>query len=140
MTGKNEAADFTFDGSNMFEPLLLADPSFRREWDKFQDEWRNETEEPLYLALSELALHLIHNLELGETDRFGDIFDVVERWIVEGNRYVREAAIVGLLEDLQNANLHRSTQPDHVKPWLRPQSAIWWTKLNAFWSDGTPSV
>ncbi|MER9545565.1 hypothetical protein NKI72_26530 [Mesorhizobium sp. M0437] len=140
MTGENEAADFAFDGSNMFEPLMAADPSFRGQWDRFHDEWRDEAEEPLYLALSELALHLIHHLEAGKTDRFSDIFDVVERWIVEGNRHVREAAIVGLLEDLQNPSLHRSTHPDHFKPWLRPQSAFWWAKLYAFWSDGTPLV
>ena len=136
MPDKDEVPDFTFDGLNMLEAMRLVDPSFSAESDKFPD----EREEPLYLALSELALHLIRNLEAGHTDRFNAIFDVVERWIIEGSSNVREAAIVGLLEDLQNKNLHRTTSPDDFKSWLRPQSAIWWTKLDAFWTDGTPLV
>ncbi len=138
MTEKNEATDFTFDRSNMFERLMQADPSFRGEWEKFQDEWRNDEEAPLYLALSELARHLIRNLEVGNTSRFGEVFGIVERWIVDGNGYVREAAIVGLLEDLQNKSLHHKTNPDDFKPWLEPQSTIWWTKVDAFWENGKP--
>jgi hypothetical protein len=138
VTEKNEATDFTFDRSNMFERLMQADPSFRGEWEKFQDEWRNDEEAPLYLALSELARHLIRNLEVGNTSRFGEVFGIVERWIVDGNGYVREAAIVGLLEDLQNKSLHHKTNPDDFKPWLEPQSTIWWTKVDAFWENGKP--
>ena len=138
MTDKNEPTDFTFDRSNMLERLLQVDPSFHGAWEKFREGWRDGGEQPLYLALSELALHLIRNLEAGETDRFGGIFGVVERWIIEGNPYVRDAAIVGLLEDLQNKSLHHTTNPDDFKRWLQPQSSIWWTKVDAFWADGRP--
>ncbi|QKD02990.1 DUF7674 family protein [Mesorhizobium loti] len=138
MTDENESTVFTFNRSNMFGRLLQLDPSFHSEWERFQDKWGNADEAPLYLALSELALHLIRNLHAGETDRFGEIFGVVEGWIIEGDDYVREAAIVGLLEDLQNTSLHRTTSPDDFKQWLQPQSTIWWTKVDAFWTAGTP--
>ncbi len=136
MPYKDNVPDFTFDGANMLEAMRLVDPSFPSQSDKFPD----EREEPLYFALSELALHLIRNLEAGDTNRFNAIFDVVERWIVEGNSNVREAAIVGLLEDLQNKNLHHTTSPKNFKSWLRPQSGVWWAKLDAFWTNGTPLV
>ncbi|MEZ2329958.1 hypothetical protein AB6802_09555 [Mesorhizobium sp. RCC_202] len=122
----------------MFEPLLQAEPSFRAQWERFRQEWSGEESPPLYLALSQLAEHLIARLSAGDTGRFDGVFDVVERWIVEGDNHVREAAVVGLLEDLQNSNLHRATRPEDFLPWLRPQSAIWWAKVDTFWAEGRP--
>jgi hypothetical protein len=86
--------------------------------------------------LADLAHHLIGQLEAGATNRFEAVFDVVERWHVEGDDYVREAATVGLLEDLQNASLHTATSPDDFVPWLRPETRRWWQKVDAFWSEG----
>lgn len=132
------ALSFEFDRSNMFEPLLQADPSFRGKWEKFQEEHRSDDKLPLYLALSELACHLIQDLETGNTHRFGAVFDVVERWHINGDRYVKEAATVGLLEDLQNGNLHRKTRSDDFLPWLQPETLTWWTKVHEFWATGKP--
>ncbi|MER8369978.1 hypothetical protein [Mesorhizobium sp. M0306] len=73
--------------------------------------------------MSKLALHLIHNLEVGETDRFSDIFDLVERWNVEGNRHVREAATG--CSKICRTRACIAAHPDDLRPWLRPQSAIW---------------
>jgi len=53
-----------------------------------------------------------------------------------GNSYVAEAATVGLLEDLQNVNLHKETEPEQFRPWLLPESAKWWDKLYGFWERG----
>ena len=121
----------------MMVPMLDACHSFRAPWEEFLAEWRDEKNElPLYIALSELARHLIAMLERGETGSFGKIFDVVERWHTEGDGYVREAATVGLLEDLQNTNLHSKTEPEQFRPFLRPESLRWWDKLCRFWEKG----
>lgn len=66
------------------------------------------------------------------------VFDAVERWLLSGDHYVRVAATVGLLEDLQNGNLYKLTQilPSHFELWLRPLSKIQWDKVDAFWSRG----
>lgn len=133
MSEDARAMSFEFDRSNMFEPLLRADPSFRGKWEAFREEWRSEAELPLFLALSELARHLIRGLEAGNTDRFYAVFDVVERWHVSGDPYVKEAATIGLLEDLQNQNLHQKTRPDDFFPWMQPKTLVWWTKVYEFW-------
>lgn len=125
------------DRAHMFDALLAADPSFAPLWEAFLGEWKDEKELPLYLALSELAHHLVLRLEAGDTEGFGAVFDVVERWHVEGDAYVKEAATIGLLEDLQNLNKYTSATPEDVLPWLRPQSRRWWDKVEAFWRDGT---
>ncbi len=126
----------------MFEPLLRADPAFLATWQAFQDEWcHDEKETPQYLALGDLARYLIVQLEAGKTECFDAIFDVVEAWHVKGDSYVREAATVGLIEDLQNENLYKAAKtakPEDFKRWLRPVSARYWAHVEAFWTTGKP--
>ena len=123
----------------MFVPLLEADPSFSDKWRAFVEEWPDEQDDlPQYLALSDVARHLIRRLEASDVANFDAVFDVVERWHVEGDAYVREAASLGLLEDLQNGYLHETTQPSDFEKWLRPTSRIWWDKLIAYWEQGAP--
>jgi len=82
----------------MFEPLLVADPSFQPRWTEFTTEWSDEPDLPLYLALGSLAEHILARLKVADTGGFEDIFAVVERWHTEGDAYVSEAASIGLLE------------------------------------------
>lgn len=131
--------DGVITAETMFESLLAADPSFRDTFVAVLEEYRDEDSPMRYLALADLARHLISQLERGETFRFDAVFDVVERWHIEGDSYVREAATVGLLEDLQNTNLHKgATNPDQFIPWLRPVSLDWWRKVDEFWTNGIP--
>ena len=120
----------------MFEPLLEADPGFAPAYAAFLDDYRDEADLPEYLALADLARHLIARLERGDTAGFDAVFDVVERWHIDGDDYVREAASIGLLEDLQNEHLHRSTRPGDFVPWLSPESRKWWSFVERYWSEG----
>jgi hypothetical protein len=120
----------------MFEPMLVADPSFTPAWNAFVEEYSDAPELPHYLALADLARHLIGQLARGDTARFPAVFAVVEQWHLHGDPYVREAATVGLLEDLQNGNLHSVTRPEEFLPWLSPVNRRWWDKVERFWSHG----
>lgn len=120
-------------------PLLLrVCPSFEGKWREFLDDWRDEPDPPLYVALSDLARHLINMLARNETASFPQIFAVVERWHLEGDSYVSEAATVGLLESLQNTALHDGTTSEQFRQYLKPASIKWWDKLHAFWERGVP--
>jgi hypothetical protein len=122
---------------DMMGVLLAACPSFTPEWEAFVDEWKDEAGDlPLYLALSSFARHIIGMLERNEVGDFPAIFQAVERLHVEGDSYVQETATVGLLEDLQNLNLHRTTQPEQFRPYLGPQSRQGWDDLYRFWKGG----
>jgi hypothetical protein len=123
---------------DMMGALLDACPSFAPQWEAFQHEWREEADNlPLYLVLAELARHLIGMLERCDTAGLPAVFAAVERLHVEGEHYVREAATVGLLEALQNLNLHKNTtEPEQFRPYLGPESARWWDKLDRFWQQG----
>jgi hypothetical protein len=122
----------------MVQPMLAACPSFIPTWREFIAEWKDDRAgPPLYVALGDLARHLVELLQQGKTEQFDAIFDVVERWHREGEHYVREAATVGLLEGIQNAAEYRGVDPSVFEPWLRPESKRWWDKLNLFWGEGT---
>jgi len=123
--------------SEMMAVLLEACPMFATQWNAFIDQWSDEGDElPLYISLGDFARHLIGMLEREETQRFPAIFSTVERLHVEGDSYVKEAATVGLLESLQNENLHKTTHPEQICQYLGPESTRWWNKLNRFWQNG----
>jgi hypothetical protein len=131
----------------MLAPMLEVCPSFEPKYREFLSEWEGEGQLPEYLVLFDLARHLIAMLERGETQAFDAIFDVVERWHIEGDAYVREAASVGLLEDLQNEGLYMdgggrlfrgAFRPSDFEKWLRPESRRWWFKIKGFWGEGKP--
>jgi hypothetical protein len=102
--------------------------------------------------MTELAGHLIDMLAAGDRERLERAFAVVERWHVEGDAEVKEIAAIGLLEDLQNGNLHemdyrkrhrsmypslgKQTKPKDFEPFLLPRSLEWWRKVERFWSKG----
>lgn len=123
--------------NDMIVVLLDACPSFAPQWRAFVEEWREEASDmPYYLALADFARHLIGMFERGEMANLRAVFAVVERLHVEGDHYVREAATVGLLEDLQNLNLHKNTHPEQFRQFLSPVSEKWWDKLYRFWEHG----
>lgn len=123
---------------DMMRLLLEADPSFAPRWAAFLTEWAGEADPPLYVALGDLARHLIRRLETGDAAGLDGVFAVVERWLADGDPFVREAATIGLLEDLQNQSLHRTTRPSDVEPWLGPESRLWWDRVARFFARGVP--
>jgi hypothetical protein len=116
--------------------LLEACPSFAPTWQEFVEQWKAEPEPPLYLALADFSRHVISLLARNDIGRFPAIFSVIERMHIEGDSYVKEAAAVGLLESLQNTNLHESTEPDQFRCYLGEASEKWWDKLYDFWENG----
>ena len=124
----------------MMDVLLTECPSFQNAWREFQAEWQEDNIElPIYVALADFARHIIEKLKSDETKEFPAIFRAIERLHTEGDGYVREAAIIGILESLQNENLHSLTTPDQFERYLGPESRRWWDKLNRFW-DGDASA
>lgn len=87
-------------------------------WTEFLSELQrhdqmHSRELPLFLTLNALARHLGHLLQAGDTETFGEVFSIVERWHVDGDAYMQKAAIVGLLEDLHNpANTGAKSPPN----------------------------
>ena len=117
--------------------ITVACPSFAPSFDAFLSEWSDESELPYYLSLTDFSRFLITLLENDDRDKLTAAFEMIERLQVNGDRYVREAATIGILENLQNANLHGRTEPDQFLEFLWPVSLKFWHKVSDFWENGT---
>jgi hypothetical protein len=118
-------------------PALLLDacPSFTLVWEHYREE---EGEERLiYPLLGEFARHLVALYQQKRLVEFAAIFALIERLQVEGDGYVQEAAVIGLLEGLQNVALNTRLDPDVFRPFLLPESLRGWDELIRFWHGGS---
>lgn len=115
----------------MLELAVKACPSFKPAWEEFQDNWKDEKDLPLYLALGYLSRHISLLIETAQDSELKELFEVVERWHLEGSAYVKEAATIGLLEGLQGESNAAS-----IELYLLPESKKWWDKVNEFWESG----
>jgi hypothetical protein len=120
----------------MMVPLLEACPSFAPQWTEFLEEWSTSDDKPLYIVLGTLACHCVAMLAAGDVAGLSRVFAVVERWHLEGDSFVKQAATIGFLETLQNTNIHESTTPEQFEPFLLPESSRWWRKVERFWEYG----
>lgn len=131
----------------MFTPMLEADPTFGDQWQAFKADYSDESELPQYIALGELAIHIIDRMRRGDVANFNKVFAVVELWHVDGDAYVREAATIGFLEALQNhlGGNDRAKGQDGIRAsdfenYLGPESRIWWDKLYRFWEGDAAAL
>ncbi len=121
----------------MMESLVVACPGFAPTFDAFLTEWTDETDLPYYLLLADFSRYLIKLLKNDERYELNTAFEMIEKFHVDGDRYVREAATIGIIENLQNSSLHGGTEPDQFLDFLRPASLTFWHKVKDFWENGT---
>lgn len=125
--------------NTMMEILIQASPSFEKEWFDFQDEWKDDKEGlPYYLVLGGYARHVKKLYEKKEERLLGVIFLTIERLHAEGDSYVKNAAVVGILESLQNISATQKGGAAVFEKYLLPETEYWWKKLNRFWAQGEP--
>jgi hypothetical protein len=114
-------------------PLLLnACPSFRDTWEASV---KRSDSAQLYISLGEFARHLRELYILDTIDEFPAVATVIENLHVNGSPYVKEAASVGLLENIQNSWRNSHIDPEIFAKYLHPESAKWWHSLNNFWDE-----
>jgi hypothetical protein len=125
--------------SEVMPMLLAACPSFGSAWDAYCAEDMYEAG-LLYIDLGEFARHVIALWQAGQTEELAPVFDAIERLHLEGDDFVREAATIGFLEDLQNNAEHAAIDPEVFRPYLGSESVRWWAALHRFWAGEIPSV
>jgi len=119
-------------------PLLLgACPSFCNTWGEHQREGESEM---LYVACGAFAAHLLGLQRRQQTGEFCRVAEVLERFHLEGDGYVRELATIGFLEGIQNVWSNQGADPESFMRYLLPESAKWWRSLNDFWNGKSKFV
>jgi len=123
--------------TEMMQVLIEACPNFSPAYDLFLAEWKDEPEKPEYLAFVDFSRYLISLLEIGDTQLLNKAFEAIERLHIDGDPQVRESATIGIIESLQNSNLHTKTNPSQFVEFLHPISLEYWQKVEDFWESGT---
>ena len=126
-------------------PLLLdACPSFAERWRESEQEHLDD-ESPggrlHYMDAGDFIRHLVGLRLANDTSEFPGVFVVIERLLVEGDSYVSNLAVIGYLEGFQMMTVTSAgLDPERdIRPWLRPESAKWWDRINRFWA-GDPTA
>ncbi len=127
----------------MFDPLLEALPALRPMREAFVAKWTGNPHNhidapgdlPEYLLLGDLARWLIDRLKAGNVKEVRLAFTVVEKWLLEGDPYVQEAATIGFIETLQN-NIGDDETRQRFFELCGPEGQHWWKKLDRFWTNG----
>jgi len=125
------------DRDQMFVLMLDAHPGFSELWNEFADKWSKELKGlPYHLLMSDVVRECSKMLAGGQKHHISKILEVVERWLLEGDPYVRNVAIIGFIEGIQNSSVHDGTEPKDFIQFLGPESSFWWRKVDRFWSHG----
>lgn len=127
------------DQSAMLQAMVEKCPAFTPVYESFISDWSDEHDRPLYLLLADFARFLVTLLESDNHEVMNAAFELIETLLTDGDSFVRTAVTVGILENIQNANIHRTTTPQQFVELLGPMSSDHWRKLSEFWSGTDPS-
>jgi hypothetical protein len=116
----------------MIPMLLAACPGFRPRWDEHVASWKGEPA-GLYIQIGEFVAYLLDAYEQGQTDCVRAAFDMLERFLIEGDAETKELAVIGLVEDVQNASSWRPFGAKAFLPFLGPHSQMGWAAVERMW-------
>ena len=105
---------------------------------KTVDDWFSEDGEiVLYLVFGILCRYVMERFEKGDFDSAQDLFNLIERFMVEGDVHVRNHITVGFLETLGNITGNDAS----LWGWLLgPKSKKACIELDRFWGTKTKGL
>jgi hypothetical protein len=112
-----------------FESIIATVPKFQPRYQKFLADWQGEPT-PWYVAMGELAHHIVEAYEVGNTAQYKELFSAVEVVLHSADRELQNLIWVGLFEHIQNIASHRSFGASVFRPLLGPQSLIAWDEVD----------
>jgi hypothetical protein len=114
-------------------PILLgACPGFQPRWEEHVAGWNGEPA-GLYNDIGEFVAYLLDAYEQGQIDCVRAAFDTLERFLTEGDAETKERAVIGFIEDVQNASSWRPFGAKAFLPFLGPHSQAGWAEVDRMW-------
>jgi hypothetical protein len=121
-------------------PLLLsACPGFEQSW-RAHVEWWKDGEPGIFNDTGEFAHYLVDRYAEGAISECETAFTVIETILRDGDEDAREAAVIGVLEDVQTIAANRPFGSDVFIPLLGPLSRRAWVEIDALWAAGGGSM
>ena len=110
-------------------------PSIAPAWQEHLTFWEGEEDRGFYNDVSVIAHHLVDCFEQGRHNEFPTVFALMERFLSEGDKAVRDLIMIGLIEDIQNIASHKSFGPEVFVSWLGAMSQRVWDEVNSWWDQ-----
>jgi len=90
-----------------------------------------------YLDAGEFVRHIAGLEVAGRREEFPAVFQMIEDLVTNGDSYVSNLAVIGILEGFQMASVtDLGVDPELAfRPLIGPSSEHWWARINRFW-DG----
>jgi hypothetical protein len=118
-------------------PLILETcPSFSEHFNQLDE----DIKELYYCVGGDLARHFLDQYNKNDTSEFYKLGELIELFVVEGDQFTSEFAVIGILEGIQNIWGHSKTDPEIFTKYLLRQSLLYWKSLNKFWMKEIPYV
>lgn len=127
----------------MIAPLVAALPELAPRWDAFVAAWHgtefpgktHPDDLPSDIFMGKVAPEVVAGVQAGDGDFVAIAYAVTERWLTEGDPCVKEAAAIGLPEDIHNLAVHHKVPEADQTVHLGPEGRLWWDRLNGFWGQ-----
>lgn len=129
---RNEVSFVSSNVLQAIERLAATAPAVALILGDFREEWASEEgPPPWYIAMGELAYHLVESYERGATEAFPQLFEAIEELLETVDSEVDQLIAVGLFEALQTISSHRSFSSAVFEQWLGPRSRRAWNESDA---------
>jgi hypothetical protein len=119
--------------------LLAAAPGFQAAWQEYLKSWDRE-DRGIYTDAGEFAHYVVRSYADGNTAEFNAIFTTLETILREGDDTARDAATIGVLEDIQTIASNRPFGAAAFEGWLGPLSRQAWEEIDRLWRAGGGSL
>jgi len=114
--------------------FLARCPGLKSDWDRHLEFWGDE-ERGTFNDMAVIAHYLVACYEQQQLNEFPAAFSLLERCFADGDDQAKEAATIGIIEDIQNISSNREFGPQVFESWLGPQTKKAWDQLAAAWRD-----
>lgn len=108
------------------------------EYGEDEIDWDTNIEEyaGIYTVFSSLARYVEKLLENNQKEEIQNIFNLVEKWHINGDEYIQEAATIGFIEEIISLNPKHSMEDENFLPFMGSESKKWASQVKEFWNSG----
>ena len=102
-------------------------------------DWETDIKEygGIYTIFSLLARYVEKLLKNKENEEIQNIFNLVEKWHINGDELLQEATTIGFIEEVISLNPKHHFKDEEFLPYMGNETVYWVKKVKGFWEDGT---
>ncbi len=94
-----------------------------------------ENDRTFSLLLDKFSEYIVEQYKAGNTNKFSEIFDLIEQCLSRGTETVHHGITTNVLENIQNFAGNQDINPNVFLQYLGKNSEMWWNEIDRFWHD-----